>query len=208
MKEKIKATAISLFNTQGFSVVSMKQIADALGISAGNLQYHYKNKEALIEEIYSEMYDETLYFILPKNSYVTLFHFEEMMLKFHNLQQRYAFFFKEIVHITSVYPSISKQYEAISFARLKDARKLIGYYIESFRMVPESETVNYNQVVYNIWMTSTFWQSQNQILKTKNDKINNFQPIEILWRILLPYLTEQGLAEYKQLKKFVKPPKN
>ncbi|WP_255405206.1 TetR/AcrR family transcriptional regulator [Tenacibaculum sp. MAR_2010_89] len=93
MKNKIKLTAIELFNQQGISTVSMKQIADAIGISAGNLRYHYKDKASLLEVIYNEMYNETLNYILPKNSYITLFHFEEMMLKFDNLQERYLFFF-------------------------------------------------------------------------------------------------------------------
>ncbi|MUU77096.1 TetR/AcrR family transcriptional regulator [Winogradskyella endarachnes] len=204
MKHKIKTEAISLFNTLGFSVVSMKQIADKLGISAGNLRYHYLNKEALLKVIYTEMYNETLDYILPENTYITLFHFEEMMQKFDNLQQRYAFFFKEIVHISTVYPGISKQYEASNLVRFKDARKLIDYYIESGRMVPENQTIDYDKVIYTIWMISTFWQAQKQIMKTEQYKVNKRPSIEIQWNLLLPYLTEKGLNEYQELRKFIK----
>lgn len=204
MKHKIKTEAISLFNTLGFSVVSMKQIADKLGISAGNLRYHYLNKEALLQVIYTEMYDETLDYILPENTYITLFHFEEMMQKFDNLQQRYAFFFKDIVHISTVYPSISKQYEASNLVRFKDARKLIDYYVESGRMVPETQTIDYDQVIYTIWMISTFWQAQKQLIKTKQYEVNKRPSIEIQWNLLLPYLTEKGLNEYQELRKFIK----
>lgn len=204
MKHKIKKEAISLFNTLGFSVVSMKQIADKLGISAGNLRYHFKNKEALLKVIYTEMYNETLNYILPKNSYITLFHFEEMMKNFDNLQQRYAFFFKDLVHIAKEYPSISKQYEASNLVRFKDARQLIDYYVESGRMVPENKTINYDQVIYTIWMTSTFWQAQKQIMKTETYQVNKKPAIEILWTLLLPYLTEKGMNEYQDLRKFIK----
>ncbi|NRD23636.1 TetR/AcrR family transcriptional regulator [Winogradskyella litoriviva] len=204
MKHKIKTEAISLFNTLGFSVVSMKQIADKLGISAGNLRYHYLNKEALLKVIYTEMYDETLDYILPENTYITLFHFEEMMQKFDNLQQRYAFFFKDIVHISTVYPSISKQYEASNLVRFKDARKLIDYYVESGRMVPETQTIDYDQVIYTIWMISTFWQAQKQTMKTEQYEVNKRPCIEIQWNLLLPYLTEKGMSEYQELRKFIK----
>ncbi|WP_340155201.1 TetR/AcrR family transcriptional regulator [uncultured Winogradskyella sp.] len=204
MKHKIKTEAISLFNVLGFSVVSMKQIADKLGISAGNLRYHYVSKEALLKVIYTEMYDETLDYILPDNTYITLFHFEEMMQKFDNLQQRYAFFFKDIVHISTVYPSISKPYEASNLVRFKDARKLIDYYVESGRMVAENQTIDYDQVIYTIWMISTFWQAQKQIMKTEQYEVNKRPSIEIQWNLLLPYLTEKGLNEYQELRKFIK----
>ena len=204
MKYKIKTEAIFLFNALGFSVVSMKQIADKLGISAGNLRYHYINKEALLMVIYTEMYNETLDYILPENTYITLFHFEEMMQKFDNLQQRYSFFFKDIVHIVKEYPSISKRYEASNLVRFKDARKLIDYYVESGRMVAENQTIDYDQVIYTIWMISTFWQAQKQIMKTEQYEVNKRPSIEIQWNLLLPYLTEKGLNEYQELRKFIK----
>lgn len=204
MKYKIKTEAISLFNALGFSVVSMKQIADKLGISAGNLRYHYINKEALLMVIYTEMYNETLDYILPKNTYITLFHFEQMMQRFDNLQQRYSFFFKDIVHIVKEYPSISKRYEASNLVRFKEARKLIDYYVESGRMLAENQTIDYDQVIYTIWMISTFWQAQKQIMKTEQYEVNKRPSIEIQWNLLLPYLTEKGLNEYQELRKFIK----
>ena len=96
VKEKIITKAIALFNDQGISSVSMKQIADALKISAGNLQYHYKGKEELLSKIYERMHQEALHYILPENKYITLHHFEEMMLKFDDLQLRYQFFFNRL----------------------------------------------------------------------------------------------------------------
>ncbi|PKB44390.1 TetR family transcriptional regulator [Cellulophaga sp. RHA19] len=208
MKEKIKKTAISIFNTNGIANVSMKQVADILKISAGNLRYHYKTKETLLAVIYSDMYAETLDYILPENTYITLFHFEEMMLKFDDLQQRYCFFFNDIVHIIKTYPEIAKQYEKSNIVRFKDARKLIDYYIETERIVPENDFINYNKTIYNIWMTSTFWQSQKLAINTASYTVNKCRSIEMLWSILLPYLTTKGLEEYKQLRKFVKLPAN
>ncbi|WP_452229929.1 TetR/AcrR family transcriptional regulator [Lacinutrix sp. MEBiC02404] len=206
MKNKIKITAISLFNTYGISNVSMKQIADALNISAGNLSYHYKVKETLLATIYKDMYAETLDYILPENTYITLFHFEEMMRKFDDLQQRYSFFFHDIVHIIKTYPEIAKQYEASNRIRFKDARKLIDYYIETRRMQPENDTIDYNKTIHMIWMTSTFWQSQKLVINSKSYSVNACPSIEMLWHLLLPYLTEKGVEEYQQLRQFVKLP--
>ncbi|MFD0863566.1 TetR/AcrR family transcriptional regulator [Sungkyunkwania multivorans] len=206
MKEKIIKNAIALFNEHSISSVSMKQIADTLKISAGNLQYHFKNKEALLFKIYEEMHQEALHYILPENKYITLHHFEEMMLKFDDLQQRYQFFFNDIVHIIKKYPSIGKLHETSNLIRFREGRKLIDYYVESGRMAPETDGVDYDKVVFSVWMISTFWQSQRQVIQTSAYQINKCPSIEMLWNLLIPYLSEKGWEEYQQIRKFVKLP--
>jgi hypothetical protein len=48
-KQKILNTSIRLFNEDGMANVPLQQIAKEIGISPGNLAYHFKNKEAIIE---------------------------------------------------------------------------------------------------------------------------------------------------------------
>ena len=48
-KERIKDKARELFNVQGMSDTSLRNIAQALGISQGNLNYHYKVKQDLVD---------------------------------------------------------------------------------------------------------------------------------------------------------------
>lgn len=50
-KEKILYTAIELFSQKGYSCVSMREIAGMVGIKAASIYNHYKNKEAILEEI-------------------------------------------------------------------------------------------------------------------------------------------------------------
>ena len=47
-KEAIVITAIELFNEKGTAAVSTNRIAEAMGISPGNLYYHFRNKEEII----------------------------------------------------------------------------------------------------------------------------------------------------------------
>ncbi|MDP3466119.1 MAG: TetR/AcrR family transcriptional regulator [Sulfuricurvum sp.] len=54
-KERIKSAAIELFNAHDSLSITTNHIAKAAGISAGNLYYHYRNKEEIIREIYAEM---------------------------------------------------------------------------------------------------------------------------------------------------------
>jgi AcrR family transcriptional regulator len=54
-KRKIKECALELFNDRGVQSITTNHIASHLQISPGNLYYYYKNKEAIIYEIYQEM---------------------------------------------------------------------------------------------------------------------------------------------------------
>lgn len=58
-REKILAVSLRLFNEQGYRSVTMREIADALSISVGNLTYHFAKKQdivaALMDDIFAQM---------------------------------------------------------------------------------------------------------------------------------------------------------
>ncbi len=51
LKTEILHTAEQMFDEFGCTAVSLRNIADTLGISVGNLTYHYKRKEDLMEAV-------------------------------------------------------------------------------------------------------------------------------------------------------------
>jgi AcrR family transcriptional regulator len=57
-KTKILATALGLFNNEGESAVSSVDIASVMGISPGNLYYHYKGKDEIIVELFADFEEE------------------------------------------------------------------------------------------------------------------------------------------------------
>ena len=54
-RDKIIHTALGLFNEQGTKAVTTNHIAAAVGISPGNLYYHFRNKEDIIRAIFEQM---------------------------------------------------------------------------------------------------------------------------------------------------------
>lgn len=57
-KDKILRTALALFNNEGENQVSSVDIASVMGISPGNLYYHYKGKDEIIVQLFADFEDE------------------------------------------------------------------------------------------------------------------------------------------------------
>ncbi len=56
-RERVVEAAIELMNTRG-TVIGTTQIAEHLGISPGNLYYHFGNMQAIVHEILLRLHDE------------------------------------------------------------------------------------------------------------------------------------------------------
>ncbi len=200
-KSEIIKHAVVLFNKKGFFNVSVMDIASSVGISPGNFTYHFKKKEFLLSAIQEEIINNSVD-IMPKGQYVTLDHFEEMFRKFYAIQQRYSFFFLDISYLIVEYPSIMDGYKTATKQRFVDARKLVDHFITSGRLLVENDRIDYNVVIHNLWMVSTFWTTSTALIDKKNSALLNNSPIDALWGILAPYLTKKGYDEYQEILHF------
>lgn len=61
MKHKIKETAARLFSENGYTSTSMREIAEAVGVTKAALYYHYPNKEAIFRAVVEDTFREHLH---------------------------------------------------------------------------------------------------------------------------------------------------
>ncbi|MGW5105297.1 TetR/AcrR family transcriptional regulator [Nocardia sp. NPDC004123] len=57
-KDAIRDAALQLFSTKGFDHSSLREVADAVGITKASLYYHYASKVDLLVAIIEPMFDE------------------------------------------------------------------------------------------------------------------------------------------------------
>lgn len=123
IKLEILQASRELFNHNSWSKTSIRKIAAKLNISDGNLRYHYKTKEEIVLDLFSEMTEEMMVEINKeessnKNSALQFKPIFEIMYK-------YRFFFLESYFIKKEYESY-----VILFNQLEDSRRQL--FIDKF----------------------------------------------------------------------------
>ena len=109
-REKILRESVEIFNRMGAGTTSTNHICSELGISPGNLYFHFKNKEQIILALFGRMCDEI--YALWKTSLSTdpvlapLAFTEQTMEIF----WRYRFFHREMYHLRRQDPILSREW--------------------------------------------------------------------------------------------------
>jgi len=104
-----------------------------------------------------------------------------------------------MTYLLEEYPEITNAYRDRTSTRFSDARKLVDYYIMTGRLKPEEEGRDYDDMVHSLWMVNTFW-TLGTVLAGDFGGGRFASPIPSLWKMLTPYLTEKGMAEYEAIR--------
>lgn len=197
-KDKIIQASIKLFNKYGISEVSLRQIAEDIDISHGNLAYHYKNKRHIIDEIYTRMEKEMDEAVFPGGD-LSLQHVHHLYQRISRFQKRHRFFYMDMLEITRRYPKIIERYRDTISLRSQQYIQLINHLIKKGLVKEEPEPGFYRSLFHSIWVMSTFWLQHKKILGEDHPLIKSGSDIKHVWEIFLPHLTEKGLQEYKEI---------
>src|SRR5487761_2528526 len=99
-RENILDASLAMFNAKGEPNVTTNHIADELGISPGNLYYHYRNKDDIVERLfarYESRMDDAL--SVPEGRLPNL---EDVWLQLHLVFEgmwEYRFLYRDLVDI-------------------------------------------------------------------------------------------------------------
>ena len=195
-KDRIIASSIHLFNDQGITQVSLRQIAAEMNISHGNLAYHYKSKYAILQEIYTRMEEEMSNVVFPEGDH-SLEHYHQLLKRISAFQKKHRFFYMELLPIAREYPRIIQRYRKTITKRSEEYEELIQHFVQKGLMKKEQEPGFYRSLFHSIWVMSTFWLQQRSILGENHPLINSGSDIKHVWEIMLPQLTLDGLKEYR-----------
>ncbi len=195
-KQRIIEAAISLFNTNGIANVRLTQISDEVGISVGNLAYHYKNKEAIVEAVYAQLIEE---FAEVLSEYLTdssLLDFDKQISSYYSFFKHNRFYLFNIFEIERSYPTIHSRWQRYISKMIVQLRKRLDYLVDSGSLEKEKADGDFDLFAQSIWITITFWIPQ-QVIRGKTHRHEMYR--KAVWALIVPQLTSKGKEEYDLL---------
>jgi AcrR family transcriptional regulator len=192
-KELILETALRLFNDKGTSAVSTNHIAAALGISPGNLYYHYRNKEEIIRAIFERLYDiwdTTL--TLSGDHPPTLDDLQRLVRNNFMIMWDYRFVYRELVTLLHRDAELRLRYESIRQRGFADFQQLFAEFVTAGVLVPLDDP----QVVTNLaevcWLISEFWLSSVEISGERVTAQQMQHGVELMMQVMEAYISPTG----------------
>lgn len=193
-KQKILETSKKIFNRLGFGQVTIRMIAQDLGMSSGNLNYHFKKREDILEALYFEMvavFDARIAALDHHD-----FSFESIEYDIRVSMERmvdYRFFWTDLHHLLLSNEKINAHFKSVFSARKAGTLLLLNALMDKgFLRKPifeeEYELLADRMVQYgNTWLyASNLYQSDQSIDESIQYHTN------ALLMLFYPYLTAVG----------------
>lgn len=194
-KHRIISTAIVLFNQRGFMNVTMRDLAQELDISLGNLTYHFKRKDELVETIHRCLIDERNALLETVQVAPSITNIHAQLHPLMELYEKYRFFYLDILEVMRAFPDIASSHREHISNQIRYIRAIIDYSVGSGNMLPESRNGQYDSLAETVCLMLTFWLSQHTVRNLEGSFLNEAR--EAMWNLVFPLLTTKGKAAFE-----------
>jgi len=201
-RDRIIQESIVLFNEKGERNVTTNHIAAHLGISPGNLYYHFRNKEDIILSIYDEYARDLLVdtFSQVNTELTPLDAIISYMDGVFKMMIKFRFFYSNISVLLDKNPCLREKYvEVQSYIADRVSQLLISLRTDKaidFHDDELTDIVSILRIVNTFWLS--FYQTQNIVVDI-NDSVL-YQGVLKILAILRPFTTESSMPEFIKVK--------
>lgn len=197
-RTEILQIARKLFNERGYNAVSVKDIADALGISKGNLTYHFKKKEQIMEALLKSLENERQLPPVPQ----TIAELDNVFYDKQEVVQNNAFYFWHHTQMAQLSSEIRERQQQIYLENRKLYEDAFDALIKAGTMQSVDATGRVlqgtvrEQLTDALLMGSMYWLPYQQIKQAEKEH----SVTDYCWSLMIPWLSQKGLQELACLK--------
>ncbi|MDX1692184.1 MAG: TetR/AcrR family transcriptional regulator [Ketobacteraceae bacterium] len=171
-RDRILNASLRLFNQRGERNVSTNHIASELGISPGNLYYHFANKQQIVYELFLR-YSQDVYEFLsvpddrPLNFADKIRYFEATFRSIWD----YRFLHRDLGHLLAENEELRMGYYGFTKRTLLNGRTVLSGLRDAGLMAMSDEQMD--ALMINIWVLITSWTSFLQAIAgaTENEEV-------------------------------------
>jgi AcrR family transcriptional regulator len=188
-RQRILDTSLAMFNGQGEPNVTTNHIADELEISPGNLYYHFRNKDDIIEQLfqrYEERMDSAL--LAPEGRLPNL---EDIWLQLHLVFEciwDYRFLYRDLVDILSRNRHLRLRFARILKRAAGNATAVMRGLVQAGVMRASAREVD--NTATNILVIATFWLNYASVRGDRDERESIRFGIVQVMMLVSPFLRD------------------
>lgn len=190
-RDRILEEARSLMNAHGAQAIGTTQIAEALGISPGNLYYHFGNKEEIIRILFDglekQFRDALTADIDPP---ISPTRFAGFYLRSLDVVWEYRFFFGGLLYLLRRDEDLSQRYQKMQAWALENLEAIARQVADDGNMRKPRGRGGFRSVALNTWLIWSNWVRHIQISSPDHAIVrsNMIEGLSQLFDVLAPYL--------------------
>lgn len=155
-RDRILHISLALFNERGERIVTTNHIAAAMGISSGNLYYHFRNKTEIIKELMDTYQNETIELLsLPTDRPLAV---QDKVQYFQSVSQqlwKYRFLHRDIHHMMDSNEDFKQMYPRFAGQIMQKGKQIYQGFVDAGLMKISSSEIE--ALIINIWIVLTNW---------------------------------------------------
>jgi AcrR family transcriptional regulator len=201
--ERILEVTLELFNRFGEPNVSTTLISAELGISPGNLYYHYPAKDELINSLF-ERYERALNELLQAADGVR--NVEDAWFFLHSQFEiiwQYRFLYRDLNDLLSKNRLLETRFQGVLKNKTRAVRALLSGMSHSGAVDIDSRevepTANCMVVVLTYWLSFEYVRDPRRALEPENAEVALMRGAQHVLTLLAPYLESSQRAHLMQL---------
>jgi AcrR family transcriptional regulator len=192
-RERILATALGLFNESGTGAVSTNHIADALGISPGNLYYHFRNKEEIIRALFEQQFarwDEL--YTLPDDRMPTLADLQQLVRATFVTAWEYRFMYRELIALLRRDAQLHQRWVAIRARGFAGFHELVELFVAAGVLRAPHDPAVVTRLAELVWLISEFWLASVEVSGETVDTAQMERGVGLMLQVLDPFIVKQA----------------
>ncbi|MEA4907668.1 MAG: TetR/AcrR family transcriptional regulator [Anaerolineaceae bacterium] len=186
--ERILDTALELFNRSGSEAVSTNHIAEAMGISPGNLYYHVHNKDEIIRAIFERLFtawDTRL--SLPEGVVPTVDDLAGLVRVNFEILWQFRFVYRELNALIQHDPQLKSRFIQVRQRGFAGFRQLFDGFAQAGILRPGPDPQEVQRLAEMCWMISEFWLPTLEISGQEINPAHLQHGVELMLFLLQPY---------------------
>jgi AcrR family transcriptional regulator len=197
-RERILVASVELFNASGIVAITTNHVASHLGISPGNLYFHFRNKEEIVSELFDQMCEE-IYSVWMPNKRVGIYSSPlDLIERTYVVFWNYRFFHREMYHLRRKDPVLAKKWRTHLKKSVRLLNAMYSQWIKAGVMKKIDDAKEMQMISDVVLITSSsflqFFESPDKPAsrRTINDGVNH------VLRFLLPYHSDGAQSLVRQ----------